>query len=336
MKPLSRYASLNDYVELARSLGLEPARLIRDCGLDPAGFGTQDRWIPAEAVAELLERSAAESGREDFGVRLAQLRRFSNLGPLSLVIREEPDVRSALRLLSRHEHMYNEALHTEVIEANGMATIRVSVDVGRAVPVRQAVELTTGVLHGLLRGFVGPTWRPMQVCFSHPAPRDRATYLKMFGPHVEFDQDFDGILTYSSDLDAENAMADPLLHAYAQQLLGAMAPAQEATVADRVRELVELLLPTGRCTVEQVARSLGVDRRTVHRKLAQDGTTFTSVVDEIRGALAERMVANRRHSLTEVGDLLGFSSVSNFSRWFSARYGVSPRQWRQREADTRH
>lgn len=47
------------------------------------------------------------------------------------------------------------------------------------------------------------TWRPMQVCFSHPAPRDRATYLKLFGPHVEFDQDFDGILTYSSDLDAE-------------------------------------------------------------------------------------------------------------------------------------
>ncbi|MEV0549912.1 AraC family transcriptional regulator [Nocardia salmonicida] len=331
MKPLSRYASLNDYVELAGSLGLEPARLIRDCGLDPAGFGTQDRWIPAEAVADLLERSAVASGREDFGLRLAQLRRFSNLGPLSLVIREEPDVRSALRLLSRHEHMYNEALHTEVIEANGMATIRVNVDVGRAVPVRQAVELTTGVLYGLLRGFAGPTWRPTQVCFSYPAPRDRTTYHKMFGPHVEFDQDFNGILTYSGDLDAENAMADPLLRAYAQQLL-AMAPSREATVTDRVRELVELLLPTGRCTVEQVARSLGVDRRTVHRKLAQDGTTFTTLVDDIRGALAERMVANRRHSLTEVGDLLGFSSVSNFSRWFSARYGVSPRQWRQQEA----
>lgn len=138
-----------------------------------------------------------------------------------------------------------------------------------------------------------------------------------------------------SERASSNAMADPLLHAYAQQLLGAMAPAQETTVADRVRELVELLLPTGRCTVEQVARGLGVDRRTVHRKLARDGTTFTSMVDEIRGALAERLVANRRHSLTEVGDLLGFSSLSNFSRWFSARYGVSPRQWRQREATRR-
>ncbi|WP_342799842.1 AraC family transcriptional regulator [Nocardia sp. No.11] len=329
MKPLSRYASLNDYVELARSLGLEPARLIRDCGLDPAGFGTQDRWVPAEAVAELLERSAAESGREDFGLRLAQLRRFANLGPLSLVIREEPDVRSALRLLSRHEHMYNEALHTEIIEANGVATLRVSVDVGRQVPVRQAVELTTGVLHGLLRGFAGPTWRPIQVCFSHPAPRDRATYVKMFGPHVEFDQDFDGILTYSTDLDAPNAMADPLLRTYTQQLVGTLTPTREATVTDRVRELVELLLPTGRCTVDQVARSLGVDRRTVHRRLAQDDTTFTAIVDQTRAALAERLVTTRRHSLTAVADLLGFSSVSNFSRWFRGHYGTSPRQWRE-------
>ncbi|MEV0062299.1 AraC family transcriptional regulator [Nocardia sp. NPDC050718] len=329
MKPLSRYASLNDYLDLARSLGLEPARLIRDCGLDPAGFGTQDRWIPAEAVAELLERSAAESGREDFGLRMAQLRRFANLGPLSLVIREEPDVRSALRLLARHEHMYNEALHTEIIEANGVATLRVSVDVGRPAPVRQAVELTTGVLHGLLRGFLGPTWRPIQISFSHPAPRDRATYYKMFGPHVEFDQDFDGILTYSTDLDAPNAMADPQLRTYAQRLMGRLTPTREATVTDRVRELVELLLPTGRCTVEQVARSLGVDRRTVHRRLAQDGTTFSAIVDDTRAALAERLVTHRRHSLTEVADLLGFSSVSNFSRWFRTRYGTSPRQWRE-------
>ncbi|WP_280342593.1 AraC family transcriptional regulator [Nocardia neocaledoniensis] len=330
MKPLSRYASLNDYVELARSLGLEPARLIRDCGLDPAGFGTQDRWIPAEAVAELLERSAAESGREDFGLRLAQLRRFSNLGPLSLVIREEPDVRSALRLLARHEHMYNEALHTEIVEANGVATIRVHVEVGRPVPVRQAVDLTTGVLHSLLRGFVGPGWRAVQVCFRHPAPRDRGTYLKMFGPHVDFDQDFDGILTYSTDLDATNAMADPLLRTYTRQLLGALAPTREATVADRVRELVDVLLPTGRCTADQVARSLGVDRRTVHRRLAQEDTTFTAIVDATRAAHAERMVAGGRHTLTEVADLLGFSSISNFSRWFRLRYGVSPRQWRDR------
>ena len=94
MKPLARYAALNGYADLSRSLGTDPSELLRRCGLDPAGLALPDRWVPAVAVATLLERSAQASGQDDFGLRLAERRRFSNLGPLSLVIREEPDVRS--------------------------------------------------------------------------------------------------------------------------------------------------------------------------------------------------------------------------------------------------
>jgi hypothetical protein len=122
--PLARYASLNNFVELTRSLGLDPAAMVREAGLDPAGLDAQDRWAPAGAIAELLERAAAASGC-DFGIRLAELRRFSNLGPLSLVVREEPDVRSALRILRRYEHLYNEALHIHLAEADAAATIRI-------------------------------------------------------------------------------------------------------------------------------------------------------------------------------------------------------------------
>lgn len=68
------------------------------------------------------------SDRPDFGLRFAELRRLSHLGPLSLVIREEPDVRSALALLIRHEHMDNEALHTRIREDNGIAVIAVELD----------------------------------------------------------------------------------------------------------------------------------------------------------------------------------------------------------------
>ena len=35
----------------------------------------------------------------------------STLGPISVVLREEPDVRSALDVLVRHQRMYNEVLH---------------------------------------------------------------------------------------------------------------------------------------------------------------------------------------------------------------------------------
>lgn len=335
VKPLARYAALNNFVELGHSLGLEPARLVRDAGLDLASLSLQDRWVPAEAIADLLERAAAASGRDDFGLALAELRRFSNLGPLSLVIREEPDVRSALQILMRYEHMYNESLRTRLSENGGIATLRVRLDVGQPGTFTQSIDLAVGVLHRLLQGFVGDGWQPLTVSFTRPTPRDPSTHHRIFGPTVAFEQNFNGISLYTKDLDAPNAMSDPMLRRYTQQFLDNLDTSPEPTAVHRVRELIELLLPTGRCSVEQIARSLGVDRRTIHRKLTAEGHTFSSVLDTTRTELAAHMVGNRRYALTEISDLLGFSSPGNFSRWFRNRFGHTPSRWRALDADHR-
>lgn len=329
MKTLARYAALNSYVEVGQALGIaDPAKLMRGVGLDPAGLGLQDRWIPATAIARLLEQSAAVCGQQDFGLRLAQRRRLANLGPLSLVIREEPDVRSALTLLVRHENMYNQALRTRLSVQNGLAAVRLGFDFGEPTPSRQAMELAVGVLHQLLRGFLGPAWKPVSVCFTHAAPDNETTHRKFFGQAVRFEHEFNGIVFYAGELDSPNQMADPQLRAYAHRFLGSLGPAREDTTLGRVRELVELLLPTGRCSVEQVARSLGVDRRTVHRHLAQTGETFSSVLNSARVDLATHLVGSKRYSLTEVAELLSFSSPSNFSRWFRGEFGTTPSRWR--------
>ncbi|NKY54431.1 AraC family transcriptional regulator [Nocardia vermiculata] len=330
MKPLARYAALNDYVDLGQSLGLDPARLVREAGLDPATLSMQDRWVPASAVTELLERSAADSDHEDFGLLLAERRRLSNLGPLSLVIREEPNVRSALELMVRHQHTYNESLHIRLTERNGIASARLHLDVGERRSTRQATELAMGAMQGILRSFLGANWCPTEATFTHCAPRDRTTHLRIFGPHLTFDHDFTGMTLYTTDLDIPNPMSDPLLRPYAQQFLESVDhTAHDTAVRDRVQELVELLLPTGRCSVDQVARSLGVDRRTVHRRLAEEGHTYSEILDSTRGDLARRVVGNRDRSLTEVADMLGFSSPASFTRWFRSHHGCSPSQWRR-------
>jgi AraC-like DNA-binding protein len=333
MKPLVRNAALNSYVEVGKSLGIDPRSLMVRVGLDPVGLAVQDRWISGVAVAQLLELSAAASHREDFGLLLAERRRFSNLGPISLVIREEPDVRSALELLVRHEYMYNEMLHSRLSEANGLATLKLSLEPGEdVVAVRQSMELAVGAFHQLLRMFLGARWQPVAVCFTHSPPADAGTHRRLFGPVVEFDREFNGIVLYADDLHAPNPMSDPLLRTYARQYFESIAVSKGATELDRVRELIEVLLPTGRCSIEQVANSLGVDRRTVHRHLAASGETFSSLLNSTRTQIAEQLVANPRRSLTEISGLLGFSAPSAFSRWFGERFGCSPRQWRRQRA----
>ncbi|WP_037606911.1 AraC family transcriptional regulator [Streptacidiphilus rugosus] len=331
MKPLVRTAALQGYVELSRSLGLDPQTLLRSVGLDAAALAVQDRWISATACVQLLELSAAASGREDFGLRVAEYRRLSTLGPIGLVVREEPDVRSAVELLLRHEDMYNEALHTRLVEAQGLASLKVTVDPGEWMEIRQSTELAVAAFHRVLRGFMGGRWQPLSVCFTHRAPADTATHRHVFGPVVEFEREFNGMVFYAADLDTPNALADPQLLTYARQFFDAIAsPKDEATAVDRVRELIEVLLPIGNCSVEQVAHSLGVDRRTVHRWLAESGESFSTLLNATRRQLAEQLVASPRRSLTEISGLLGFSSPSAFSRWFREQFGESARDWRAR------
>lgn len=323
MKPLARYASLNRYVDLCRTVDVDAVALMRSVGLSPASLANPDQWVPAASIASLLERSAAESGHEDFGLLLAGLRRLSNLGPLSLVIREEPDVRSALDVLMRYEHTYNESLRIRLNEVNGLATLRISLEVGEPVDTRQSVELAVGATLQILRSFLGSRWQPVSVGFTHNAPKDTSTHRRILGETVEFDHEFTGIVFFAADLDAANQLSDELLRPYARQFLDSLPASETSDTLSRTKELIEVLLPTGRCSVEQVARSLGFDRRTLHRHLAESGDTFTAVLNSVRSSLAERFVSNPRYSLTEVAVHLGFSTQGSFSRWFRTQFSMS-------------
>jgi AraC-like DNA-binding protein len=330
VKPLVRVAALSGYVDVSRELGADPRELLKRVGLDIGYLTTQDRWIPGTAVARLLELSAA-AGCEEFGVRMAERRRFANLGPISLVLREEPDVRRALTLLIRYQHTFNEVLHMRLAEENGLATVRVSLDFGEPVADRQSIELSVGTLHQVLINLLPGRWQPVAVYFTHRAPAGTAAHCRLFGPVVEFDREFNGIVFFAADLDTPNIMADPVLRDYARQFFKTVAVEADRTVPDRVSDLIEALLPTGRCSAEQVARSLGVDRRTVHRRLADSGLTFSAMLRAKRVQLAELLLANPRSSMTEISSRLGFTETSSFSRWFRVEFGCSPREWRSRE-----
>ncbi|AGM30231.1 AraC family transcriptional regulator [Mycobacteroides abscessus] len=329
---LVRFAALSGYVDVARASGLDPARMMREHGLDPAGLAQPDRRVAADAVIALLEASADASGVDDFGLRLAERRRLSSLGPLSLALREQPTVRDVVAMLCRHESMYNESLRIRVVERDGIAAVRLALDAGGAAAT-QSTDLALAALAGVLRTFLSNTWHPLRVNLRRPRPSAPAMHHRIFGPRIEFAQQLDEIVVYTSDLDRRNDSFDPLLRQYSQAVLEPPERPGDTTTTDRVRDLIEVLLPVGRCSVEQVARGLGVDRRTVHRQLASEGTSFSALLDTIRLDLADHLVTSDRHSLTEISEMLAFSSPSNFSRWFRGHRAMSPRTWRNLRAD---
>ncbi|KAI3599404.1 Transcriptional regulator, AraC family [Cupriavidus necator H850] len=329
MSSLVRAAALTNYSEVARTAGLDPVRMLLDAGLSPSVLREPDLMIPVERVGRLLQASATLSGNESFGLCMAESRLLSNLGAVGLLIRDQATLRDSLRMLMRYQALLNGALSLAVEECGELVIIREAVIAGSAhQPTRQRVELALGVMVRLIRQLLKPDWEPRRVCFEHPAPRDLSTHHRFFGPCVEFDYEFNCIICAKADLDARNPSADPAMARYAQQLIDASVISQQATMLEDVRRIVLLLLPSGRCSIEQVADHLGVVCRTVQRRLAEEGQSFSSIVNDIRTELAARHVVESDRPLTEVATLLGFSAPSGFSRWYHAQFGCSPKESR--------
>ncbi|TDG20636.1 AraC family transcriptional regulator, partial [Paraburkholderia silviterrae] len=276
-----------------------------------------------------LEASATLSGNESFGLRMAESRRLSELGAVGMLIRDQATVRDSLDVLMRYQAVLNDVLSLTIEESAGVVIIRKAVITGGTHrPTRQRVELALGVMVRLIHQLLGADWQPRRVCFEHSAPRDVNTHLRLFGPCVEFDYDFNCIVCAKADLDARNPSADPAMVRYAQQLIDASPKSHEATLFEDVRRTILLLLPSGRCSIEQVAGHLGVVCRTVQRRLAKQGQSFSSVVNEIRKELATRHVIGSDRPLTEVAALLGFSAPSGFSHWYHAQFGCNAKESR--------
>jgi AraC-like DNA-binding protein len=334
--PRLRTNTLTGYARLARSLGLDPGTLMSQVGLDLADLDVPDRWIPAAPVARLLDLSAQQSRRPEFGLRMAEFRSLGTLGPLSVVLRDEPDLRSAVDLLVRYEHVYNEALHLRLQANDDHAMIEVWLEFGEPAPHDQALDLAMAALVGIIRTLLGGDWEPLSATFARPAPADAGSWRRIFGPRVDFACQFTGLVLQAQDLSARVVTSDPSLRPYTQQFLRTVVtPAAHVGTArlTDVADVVELLLPLGRQSITRASRLLGLRPRGLQRFLAQQDETFSSILSTTRARLAERYLPNDRYSLTEVSQLLGFSAPSAFSRWFRRQFGMSPTEWRSKSRD---
>lgn len=329
MSSLVRAACLTNYSAVALASGLTPARMLLDAGLSPSVLEQPDLMIPVDRFGQLLQASATKSGNESFGLCMAESRLLSNLGAVGLLIRDQATLRESLDVLMRYHVMLNGALALTIEERDGVVIIREELIAGRMhQPTRQRVELALGVMVQLIRQFLGANWQPRRVCFMHSAPRDLGAHIRLFGRCVEFDYGFNCIVCAKADLDSRNPSADPAMARYAQQLIDSSGPSQAASMLDDVRRTIVLLLPSGRCSIENVTEHLGVLCRTAQRRLAEQEQSFSSIVNDIRKELAIRYVLESERPLTEVAALLGFSAPSTFSRWYKTQFSCSAKESR--------
>jgi len=250
------------------------------------------------------------------------------MGPISAVMREAQSARQALEIQCRYMRLINASLLTSVEDYDDAVLIREEILATDTRPVRQSVEMAVGVLYRTLKELLGPAWRPRSVSFEHRPPRGATCHRALFGPVVEFNGSFNGIVCSARDMDAPMPANDYRMATYARRFLDQALSSSAESATNTVRQVVVALLPSGRCTSDQVAKHLGVDRRTLHRRLSTEDTNFLSVLQSVRAELASRQILDSNRTLAELADLLGFSSPSAFAYWFRKYFGMTVSRWK--------
>jgi AraC-like DNA-binding protein len=319
--------------ELVRQWGVSAEELFAGTAPEASAeaFGVPNARIAVSAFSALVQRARALTGEPALGVHFGMRMRASAHGYLGFAAMTAATLGDALELATRFAPTRTNALSLSLRVSHGLASLAIDerADFGQA---RDAILF--GLMFGIWQIGCALTGREADGTaeFAFPRPAYFVSSTLGQGAHrARFDQPRNQLVFDRAMLDLPLVMADAVSRRLAceqcERLLEELG--QGASVLDRVRRLV-LKKDDGVRSLEEIAAELHLSARTLKRKLAAQGATYTDVLDQQRREAAMRLLDARGLSLDEIAARLGYSDVANFSRAFRRwTGGASPGAYRR-------
>lgn len=281
-------------------------------------------------VANLVDAFGEESG---LGVEAGSRYHLTAYGLWGFMLISSPTPRHAVDVALRYVDLTFAFCHVSAREQDGelqfiLDASPVPARLRRFVLEREAAAIRTMQLEAFPEGL-----HPTRAAFAFRAARTAATDI--LGTDVEYDT-AETLLAYdSSALDL--AMPQGNEHAVAMAIDQCRDLLQRRLartgLSGQVRDVLVARLNDPPDS-DEVAASLHLSPRTFQRRLANEGTSFRSLLDEVREQLAEELLVTGGLPVTEVAHRLGYVEVSSFSQAFRRWKGIGPREWRNQVGRT--
>jgi AraC-like DNA-binding protein len=175
---------------------------------------------------------------------------------------------------------------------------------------------------------VEPSWAPTEIsCISEASP-DRVQAIESLGAKPLFNQ----------SRTAFKIPASMLALPYKGQRCKPDSPSSEEndrwlsdpsdTLAGSVKQVIRAYSGDRWLSALEVSEVAGTSLRTLQRRLSLESTSFSILLEEVRGELAVDLLENTDASISEIAAHLGYEDQANFSRAFRRWAGVSPTLFR--------
>jgi AraC-like DNA-binding protein len=314
----------------ARKGGAQVDALLRRAGLSRTQIDDPKARLDVRSQIKFLNLVAEAIGDDLLGFHLSKEFELREAGLLYYVLASSETLGEALRRAARYSSIVNEGVKLTVHETREIRLTYEYVGIARRLD-RHQIEFFIAVLIRICRQLSNRHLLAHDVCFAH---RRKVTseLSTFFGGRIKFGAEIDEATFSESVQNVPIVSADPylnnLLVQYCEEAL-AHRKQTRSSFGLRVENAVALCLPHGQARVSQVARRLGLSQRTLTRRLASEGLTFSGLVKELRTDLAKRHLADRDLSISQIAWLLGYREVSAFTNAFRCWTGKAPRAARR-------
>jgi AraC-like DNA-binding protein len=305
------------------------AQILQDAGFSAADLARPDTRIPHRLMMAALEAWVSLTGDHTIGLRAGAIVESGDIDALEYAARTSSTLREALECARRYMHLINEAAEVTLVDTGNhtLWRYRVTDDVPQP---RAANDFVVVSAARFAMRCVRIDRRPTEIHFMHSAPANLDEYAAFAGSALRFDMPHNGYLIEKSVLDAPMPGANPRMHAAFDKYARELSDRAAAGTRSRARDAICDRLGTSEMCMEAVAVALGMSVPTLRRRLEDEGTTFTDLVDDVRRDLAEKYLRDPQRSISEIAGLLGFAHAPAFHKAFRRWKGVTPREHRAR------
>jgi AraC-like DNA-binding protein len=311
-KLLASY-QLSPYVELERLRALGPAAR-----------------VPFDEALALLVRAVELTGDRDLGLKAGRISDFEDGGTLAYAASSANTLREAMSIAARYMGLLTDSMSYRLVIEGTRALVKLE---SKVVLPRAAADFQASALRTHHRRTHSIDIPGLEWCFLHEQPAAMEEYERTFGAtHLVFSAPYFGFSFDARFLDIPLRTTDARQH---QLVLGQIEAVmadipQRDTIAGGVRKAIVRDLASAELSVTHVAHELSMSRRTLARRLQEEGTSFSELVDDTRRRMAQHYLAESDRSVTQIALLLGFSEVATFYRAFRRWLQMTPVEFRQR------
>jgi AraC-like DNA-binding protein len=321
-------------IEWVETQGFDAASLRKLRGM--AELTDPDRRVP-EASVEAAWRLAATLTHDDaIGVHLAEWLPRGALDLVEYAFRSSPSLASGLERLVRYGRVISDRVAARA-DANGDGLLLAFRDTGSTALHPGRAEFALAAALRLARDGTGHEIIAQQVCFAHTAPPDVSEHRRFFRGPVRFGAGSTAMILSAADAARPMLGADEALSSVVRRRLEkalAERDLQEAgPLSGRVRRLLVEHLGGPRLTPSTAARALTVSRRTLSRRLTDEGTSFRGILDDVRREFACALLQDRTLSVGDIAFFLQYSEPAAFHRAFRRWTGQAPGDFRVAPVD---